>query len=768
MIKALKISLLTLLQVYSLQVNAQKYTEGVYEFGLISLERTPDSPIDSITLPLMKANVEAQLAYTVYFTKDLIAIEKTDPLGSDIRGVYDFQNHKVYEFKNISDQPGFTQYDIPEHVPISDSENEILSKIKSAKGEIIAESIFGLSGTKYEIEQNGSNFTLILTKDILVQDIQSINPLPLDVGTIIQFSMIEQGLKITMGMKSFSPVIPDRNIFSIDTIGLMNFTKQREALQESLKEMHEEDKIKKEKYGDYKPHSSKNDIIHNLAEEGALDKDNWKVSQALENHTDYDIPSIVVLALDEEKGMAIMDRSSLKKLFTRYDMLSPTLEYILSDKESKWNKIPDHLKYSAICIASIKDLLNNHFSRGQIASNLTSLDLLDPGSDSVARSYLEGKAPLKDLLNEVNIFTRLKDDIAITDDDIYKHVAAFFDIVSSKMGTHLMIERHNTQMTVKNGDASYYVDINSLKEPDYSKTDEDEPPTIFLDTTKINEEFYQKLLDVVKQLGADQNTGMAYSIYRLHPPFVREIPEYDYDEIVEAYPWIRIDENAIYFQQFPKKDYEFLEGDIGCSFPYHPDADYQEVTIGNFKIGDIDAGIDYVTSNQKKAFIDYLKKYHQDFGVPDENLTDDINDIEQSLIKGSDDLLRYLKNIRITVENIFDITPRSEYHPKFTTDKNDFKDAYYAISRVIGDDFPATNFFYESEAHKVRFVFNGQEYRVDPGDRNMIRFIQANMKKTKSGKQLYPVRSFSVTHEEYFYLTPEQKLSLSKIIPINF
>ncbi len=764
MTKALSIILLTLL--YTLQVHAQKYTEGVFEFGLISLERTSDSPIDSNTLPLMKETVEAQLALTVYFAKDMIAIKKTDALGSDIRGVFDLSKHKVYEFKNISDQPAFTVSDIPQ--TISDAENELLSHITFGEGKVLEEKIHGLSGVQYEIENDGLSFTFIATEDIVVNDVLNMYHLPFAKGTIIQASMIANGLKFTIGVKSFSPEIPDRKIFTIDTIGLMNFTKQRQAISDAMNELDEEEKLKKEKYGEYKPHSSNNDIIRNLAEEEALDKDNWRVSQALENHTDYDIPSILLLAKDETTGLAVMDRPSLKKLFTRYNMLSPTLEYILSDSESNWNKIPNHLKYSAICIASIKDLLDNHFSRAQIASNLASMDLLDSGGDSVAISYLNGKAPLKDLLNEVNVFTRLMEGIAITDDEIYKHVVSFFDIVSTKMGIHLQVTKKDKRVTIKTGETSYYTDINNLKEPDYRNRDEDDTPQIYFDTTRINARFYQKLMNVVKQIGVDNNTGMAYSIYQLTPPFVREIDKYEYNEITTAYPWIRIDEDAIFFQQFPKKEYSIMEGDVGCSFPYHPDADNKEVTIGNFRFGDKDAGVDYVTSSQKNEFIEYLKTYYQDFGISREILDDHISQIQQSLIKGSNELLGYLPNTKITVDKVFDITPRSEYHPRFTPENNEFKDAYPSIGYIIGDDFLATQFMYDSEEHKVSFVFNGQPYKVDPGDRNMIRFIQSNMKNSKSGKQIYPVPSFSVTEEQYFYLTPQQKISLGRIIPLNF
>ena len=53
-------------------------------------------------------------------------------------------------------------------------------------------------------------------------------------------------------------------------------------------------------------------------------------------------------------------------------------------------------------------------------------------------------------------------------------------------------------------------------------------------------------------------------------------------------------------------------------------------------------------------------------------------------------------------------------------------------------------------------------------DNNMINFIRKNMKSTKSGKQLYSVNMFSVTERQFYYMKPEVKDSLGKLMSLNF
>ena len=124
--------------------------------------------------------------------------------------------------------------------------------------------------------------------------------------------------------------------------------------------------------------------------------------------------------------------------------------------------------------------------------------------------------------------------------------------------------------------------------------------------------------------------------------------------------------------------------------------------------------------------------------------------------------------MNLTLSKVFDIEPKSNYKPQFTENNNAFQDAYSKLHQLIGSDFHATDYRYNEKEHKVYFNYNGVEQSVNPGDKNMLLFIIENVKASKSGRQFFPVRIFSVTEEHYYYLSTQQKQDLGILVKLNF
>ena len=196
---------------------SQKYTEGFYEFGAISVESIGDEKLDSLTLAYMKAEMNNQTSATTYFSKEKMVIDKKGPNGELYHIVFDFEGGKIFKFSVNGDEK--------KYVVDSISELDLLANAQMVpefgEGIPIEEEIFGLSCTEYRAEFEGRVISMICTNDIKLKNAMKFTPYPNEFGALVK-TVIEEpayGIKMTLGMKSFSPVISDRSVFSTDTEG---------------------------------------------------------------------------------------------------------------------------------------------------------------------------------------------------------------------------------------------------------------------------------------------------------------------------------------------------------------------------------------------------------------------------------------------------------------------------------------------------------------------------------------------------------------------
>jgi len=247
MIRLLKYCVLIILISFCSEVRAQKYTEGVIEFGVVTIESTTDEPLDSAEVAMIKQALESQLGMTIYFAENRFAFQKVSLFGDTTRGVYDLESGKFYEFKEIGGEPSFFTEDVPEGLLNFEGDNFIDSLGLEDRG-ILEEKLFGLECREYALEQEGSKVSVIVTNDINLVDALKMNPISADYGSLVRMAIIDQrGVKMVLGTKSFVPVISDESMISIDTTGLVNKNRLRKAFQDVLGEETEEEE-KNEKH----------------------------------------------------------------------------------------------------------------------------------------------------------------------------------------------------------------------------------------------------------------------------------------------------------------------------------------------------------------------------------------------------------------------------------------------------------------------------------------------------------------------------------------
>ena len=217
MIQSIKYFVFGVLLFISVEGVSQKYTEGIYEFGVISVESIGDEVLDSLTLAYMKAEMGNQMNATTYFSKEKLVIDKQGPYGEKYHFVFDFGGGKIFKFKINGEEK--------KYVVDSITELDLLASTQVTpefgEGIQLEEEIFGLSCTEYRAEFEGRVISMICTNDIKVKDAMKFTPYPNEFGVLVK-TVVEEpayGIKMTLGMKSFSPVISDRSIFSIDTEG---------------------------------------------------------------------------------------------------------------------------------------------------------------------------------------------------------------------------------------------------------------------------------------------------------------------------------------------------------------------------------------------------------------------------------------------------------------------------------------------------------------------------------------------------------------------
>lgn len=733
-----------------------KIKEGYIEYSLISAEIIDsNSVLTQDQLKQFATTLEAKISMSFYWNEDYVTVLKYDPISQDtLKGTVDIKAGKMYDYKTLMGEKSYTVQEVPE------TNKETFQQLPEAEKDF--ETILGLKCNKTIIEIPGSGYSeLLCAEDLDFSQIDALTPLMTNHGFLARTRIISDGAKIEMGIKTFSPKIEDESIFFIDTLGRTNFSSMKDDFTEGFEKWDEEEKRINQEFGEFIPAGLNNNILQNLQKDGYLNAEDYKVNGIIEDKTNIDKTYILNLLL--KKTLLIEEEPSNKidSIFDVYDLNSPSIKLIL--KNPRWKYNPSSQNKDAILVAYSQDYLKEEAARKLIFKNLLSAHLITQEAQSLGNEYINGKVGLETLISEMKQFHPLDQKTVVNDDQLVDEIRKFYLLVEDALPIKVL--KNGDNLIVSDGKYEHQMPLNDFKTYDYNNSTSSE--SIYLDTVNLDLSFYQKLLPFLKQIGADHNLNKTFSIYTYDGIYHHNIEEYDIDDIAEIYPVIDRPKSFLFLNTFEKGLGDPLYK-FGVSFDFHPLSENEELYLDNPFIGDVDAGIDYITTPAKLSFIKYMTDNAITYNLSKDDISEFSTNILNSLVNDSDELLNYLPNIKISVNRLYDKTSRSQYEPMFDEKKNDFKHAYPSFHEVLKDDFIATAFEYDTENHKVNFMYKGEAQTIDPGNQNMLDFIRENLKESKSGRKFFFIKQLSVIKKEYYYLTEVEATQLRQMLDVSF
>ncbi|MEM9834946.1 MAG: hypothetical protein AAF828_00505 [Bacteroidota bacterium] len=635
---------------------AQIYSEGEFRLELKSLILPQFPDTTSMEYQFAKSMIARDITMTIIYKPDTIAVKKDD--GS--RAVVDINGGLIYEFKEILDRKYFFLDTLSVDI---NGMNEFVNMAKSSTRGRISEPVFlknykfGLDCWQYVISEGEGNLT-VLTSAQIDMPYQKNGALDtLIKGTVIEILMEDTlGSKVEIGITSFNPEIKDAKIFSIDTSGYENGTELRRGLQENIAKYNEEKRIEQQEFGEYENRSINQDLLQKLVTDGVLDLEAYDVSYALEQGESLDIPSILLLNKLSKKGFQFMSSAALLDVFEESEVLSPTLEFLLKEKSALWDSLPTDKKFSAICLAAIKDHLNKAIIKQQVIENLHTMKYGDFADISLINSFVTGDLSYEELFNKVDNLQKLYQGYVYDDDELVQRIEDLFQLALKGHNLSYSSSRQDSILTIEVTKELYTFNINKLKDIDYEqRVDGKYLPK---DSTLINMSFYQTLLNTQKQIAADNKIDYSFSIFALDPPFTYEVREYEYNELVSIIPELAIKINTVFLNSFMKDEHDSFRR-LGSSFPFHPDGREVQISFPFMQTGDLR---EYITTSQKKAFLKLAKNNDLGLTITEKNLNNLEERIFLSLYDDPYELIRAFDNYSFTpkqkkaLEGIFKVS----------------------------------------------------------------------------------------------------------------
>ncbi len=740
-----------------------QFTKGELTMEVTNIVLSPETSTDSTIIFENIDRIISELNLKLVFTEDILSIIKVKDgeFGLDtILIVNDLVKMQLYLVRNA----GYVQDTIivPDIAPTLDM--KIISKRE------LAEKRFGLNQIEYTyIANNHDTMTIIVTEDLALPSF----PSPLSLNAVIKGTPLSMEMNIGIAtikyeVTSFTPEVINKNYISTDFSQMQNLT-------ETLKPFFGEDKegdaeeetlsaeLEKE-YGEYHPKGTNNDILIQIANEGYITEESLKYN--LENKEDVDIPSIIEKLRssfgNEINYFKVRDPKSIISDFKRWGLYSHSISTILSDT-SYWSSISDYKKVKVLKFASMHDAYMTETARQQIVDNAKSIRFITDADESIDVEFVKGKIGIDEWYGQYDALSPLKQGRSDGVDEIYKIVKYMFEDAYKDQDIGLKVSLVNDKIIIESNGAKHILPIEIFYEEDYeSEYNEKEDRYEYKEDVEYNFTFYRIIVDKIKQVAADNGLPQGYSVYTTVPlgPFFFEKDEYE--ELIERFPSLAHYEERLYLQKLVKKVYDPYAR-LNMYFPYHPNA-YIGSKFGPGHLIDVNFDIQYVTTANKLKFIEFMRDNSKFYNFDISNIERDSISIINNLMEGSENLISYLGPIKLIVNKIHPITPKSLYGKTFTEKENGLSKAYYNIHRVLNSDLDISKFRYDKEVHKEYFMFEGKEYSIDPGDSNMMEFIGKHIQKSKSGKKFYRDHTFSVIEEVYFYLLPEHVNILKGII----
>lgn len=338
-------------------------------------------------------------------------------------------------------------------------------------------------------------------------------------------------------------------------------------------------------------------------------------------------------------------------------------------------------------------IVNNHIEKG-----------IDTGSDISAReNYLSGKIDFSEYICSVtNLLKPLNHGYVKTGHETEQLVKRFFDLALDEIVQYTLMVT-DTSFIINTTQYKYEILFNEIEEPNWDLNYDEDAPIVYSDTIHLTSEFYQKLLKTVKQIDADYKSPYAFSIYKFDE-MITEGGEEIVTENIKLKPF----KYRFCLNRFLVDEYEpFNEISISFREDQRP---FKSFLIDQYKVGDIDGNKPYVTTEEKKMFIELMKKYKNDYGILDEEIHNVEKRIKNDLIDNGIYLL--------------DMFPALGFSNFELAELFNNKDQYY---RGLPDSLLNLQFLFPNIMGFVEEKFKPNEYRLmDDGTNLKIEFKYNN------------------------------------------
>jgi hypothetical protein len=739
------------------------FTQGELTMEVTDIVLSPEVGADSTTILENLNRAVSKLKFTYVFNEDVFSIiqVKEGLFGMDtILIVNDLINMQTY----LVQSTGYKKDTliVPDFVPPFDV--EIISKRE------LGEKLFGLTQVEYTCLTENQDTMMIVTTDDLslpaVSPSSSFNVI--NMGTLLSIEMNMGVASIKYQATSFKPEVANTKYISTDFSQMQNLN---EIAKPFLGDDSEDEpallvvELEKE-YGEHQPQGTNNDVLIQIAKEGYVTEES--IEDHLKSKRDVDIPSIIEI-LDGTYGskinyFATREPKSIVSDFKRWGLYTPSISTILSDT-SYWSSLNKNLKVEVLQFAAMHDAYLTETARQQIVDNAKSIRFITDAPESINEQFINGEIGIDDWYGQFDAHALLKQGKSKGIDEIHEIVQYMFDEVFVDQGIEVTISSVNDKIAIESNNTTHILLLENFYEEDYEgEYNEKESRYEYKEDVEYNVAFYNSIVDKIKQVAADNELPQGYSIYTTQPLGPLGFDHYEYQELIAKFPSLDHYEERYYLKKMIKKVYDPW-AKLNMYFPYHPDIGLGVVsTFGPGHMSGVSFDIQYVTTENKLKFVQFLKDNAEVYNLDVENIKKDSLDIMNNLMEGAENLIRFLGPVKLSVSKVFSVTPKSEYRKKFAEKRNGLSTAYYNIASVLGDDLDISQFRYDEEAHKEHFVFDGKEYSIDPGGANMMKFISKQIKKNKSGKKFYRENTFSVSEEVYYYLLPEHVKILRSMV----
>lgn len=780
---SLLIALFTLVGPCVLQ--GQKYQTGKIGYGLLSAKPVKGTVVDSMLLKLVQTELAEEVDREFFFKPGFLAFASRNEFGDSARVVVDVEKKQLVRFTYNRIDTSFVTDSIDQAMIAGLVDQTNGSEIDTISYEPYEQKLFGLNCYRLKGTVEGQPTEIITTKDIALSTVSE-NSSMQGVGTVLKYKItLPINIVIELGVQHFDWNI-DESIFSLDTSGMENKTALAEAFGQAMLTNSEMSETHESRRAAIVDHS----LILSWADKGLIETtdpdtsydgsiNNWPTiyGYALDENTNIDLAHMLSIAIEESSEITKLSKEELSTVLLESDMLTPSVRRVLvEDNGAIWNSLPVEARFEAVALACAKDQIDKVATRSQIADNLVKRQHCSTDAEFLSQ-YREGRMSLVDLISSLEHFSLLMTKKIVSDSEILKLATTFFQNVFALDNVQIRVERNKELLLISDEKNTHQLFLSDFREEDELSNYSVDPPKLsFKDTVVVDYFFYDKLTRVAKQISVDQklNKYIGLALHSSPLPRFNEFGDYsEYrDTILKVAPFVYSPNEYVFLKSYPIEDLQYRWERFGVSFPYLPNIVHREMHVPALSNGDLYAEDVYLSTSAKQKFINYLAKYRKEFGLKKVDVRARERQILDRLYKNAEELLRTIPNLKITLDRFEELVAdeafKRDYKSPFSDTRRDFKDGYYTIASVVGDDFQPTDFRYDSEEHMMYFQYDEKEYKVRPGKKAMVAFIIGNVT-SASGKRLYEgIYDYTNSQISYYYLTPKAKEELTDVLGIEF